>query len=364
MRVLDAWRRAEKALSGRADMAMLPALTDMRGPARPAGAPRVRRRGRARPAAPLPDATSPPWNSAASGSPTRSHATGSCMDQIADLQEAYLHQVDGAARRPPARRAPAAGALDARGVPRLAVGAAARHGVPRQRPAHPQGASAARSVTRVGRPPPADDARGRLLRGAHRRRRPCCGQRGRRPRGHAAGARRARRPATPRSPTGCCTSPTPRASRRSPRSGRARRPTRSPAACGGCTCCAPGCTPTRSSVAREFEAGQRPAPGRPGRGRRRRPARSRRAQGDGRRGAARDRRQRLRRRTVPGGGVRPGRRHRPGGAARRRTDDEVHADAGAGRAARGRRPPGARRTGSPELVCTDAGDCLGCAAAP
>ena len=31
LRVLDAWRRAEKALSGRADMAMLPALTDMRG---------------------------------------------------------------------------------------------------------------------------------------------------------------------------------------------------------------------------------------------------------------------------------------------------------------------------------------------
>ena len=52
---------------------------------------------------------------------------------------------------------------------------------------------------------------------------------------------------TPRSPSGCSTSPTPRASRRSRRSGRARRRTRWPAACGGSTCCASGCTPTRSA---------------------------------------------------------------------------------------------------------------------
>ena len=31
VRVLDAWRRADRALSGRADMSMLPSLTDMRG---------------------------------------------------------------------------------------------------------------------------------------------------------------------------------------------------------------------------------------------------------------------------------------------------------------------------------------------
>ena len=72
----------------------------------------------------------------------------------------------------------------------------------------------------------------------------------------AAGARRPRQPTTPRSPTGCSTSPTPRASRRSPRCGRARRPTRWPAACGGSTCCARGCTPTRSASPREFEAGR------------------------------------------------------------------------------------------------------------
>ncbi len=62
------------------------------------------------------------------------------MDRITDLQEAYLHQVDALPRRPAAGRAAPAGALDARGVPRLAVGPAARHAVPGQRPADPQGA--------------------------------------------------------------------------------------------------------------------------------------------------------------------------------------------------------------------------------
>ena len=58
------------------------------------------------------------------------------MDQVADLQEAYLHQVDALPAGPAAGRAPAAGAVDAGGVPRLAVGPAARHAVPGQRPAH------------------------------------------------------------------------------------------------------------------------------------------------------------------------------------------------------------------------------------
>ena len=74
--------------------------------------------------------------------------------------------------------------------------------------------------------------------------------------------------------------------------------------------------PGRASP-REFEAGRARRPGRPGRRRGRRPARARRAQGDGRRGAARDRGQRLRRRAAARGGVRPGRRHRSRGAERR-----------------------------------------------
>ena len=61
------------------------------------------------------------------------------LAQVADLQAAYLHQVDALpAGRPPSARA-ARGAVAARGVPGLAVGAAARHGAEGQRPAHPQG---------------------------------------------------------------------------------------------------------------------------------------------------------------------------------------------------------------------------------
>ncbi len=136
MRVLEAWRTAEKALSGRADMVMLPALTDMRsqlarlvqrGFVGEAGATQLRRY--------------PIYLAALAQRreklPTQVNRDRQLQDQIADLQDAYLHQVDALPDgRPPGER-PAPGAVDARGVPRLAVGPAARHALPRQRPAHP-----------------------------------------------------------------------------------------------------------------------------------------------------------------------------------------------------------------------------------
>ena len=136
IRVLGAWRQAEKALSGRAEMLMLPALTDMRAQLARSGAPRVRRRGGGDPAAALPDV------------PRRARAAARASRRAAQPRPA----ADGPGRRPPgrlpapgrraARRtpagcAPAAGAVDARGVPGLAVGAAARYAVPGERPTHP-----------------------------------------------------------------------------------------------------------------------------------------------------------------------------------------------------------------------------------
>ena len=147
--------------------------------------------------------------------------------------------------------------------------------------------------------------------------RPGAGQRGGRPGGHPAGPRRPRQRPTRRSPTGCCTSPTPRASRRSPRCGPGRRRTRWPAACGGSTCSAPGCTPTRSRRPREFDAGRAHAqvarvvagvadpPG---------PDELRRMVDEVLRGIAE---RRLRRRAVPGRRVRAGGGHRPGRPSRR-----------------------------------------------
>jgi ATP-dependent helicase HrpA len=101
IRVLDAWRQAEKALSGRAEMAMLPALTDMRaqlarlvhpGFVGEAGATQLRRY---------------PTYLAALGQrrerlPGQVARDRQLMDQIADVQGAYLHQVDALpAGRPP-----------------------------------------------------------------------------------------------------------------------------------------------------------------------------------------------------------------------------------------------------------------------
>ncbi|MEP9361985.1 ATP-dependent RNA helicase HrpA [Nocardioides sp. CN2-186] len=93
MRVLEAWRTAEKALSGRADMLLLPALTDMRaqlgrlmarGFIGEAGATQLRRY--------------PTYLSALAQRrdklPTQVNRDRQLQDQIADLQDAYLHQVE------------------------------------------------------------------------------------------------------------------------------------------------------------------------------------------------------------------------------------------------------------------------------
>ncbi|GAW49621.1 MULTISPECIES: ATP-dependent RNA helicase HrpA [unclassified Nocardioides] len=101
MRVLDGWRRAEKALSGRADMALLPALTDMRaqlerlvhrGFIGEAGATQLRRY--------------PTYLTALEQRreklPGQVSRDRQLMDQIAELQQAYLHQLDALPEgRPP-----------------------------------------------------------------------------------------------------------------------------------------------------------------------------------------------------------------------------------------------------------------------
>ncbi len=51
VRVLAAWRATDRSLSGSVDLALLPAMADMRAQVGAAGAPRVRRRRRRRPAA-------------------------------------------------------------------------------------------------------------------------------------------------------------------------------------------------------------------------------------------------------------------------------------------------------------------------
>lgn len=104
MRVLDAWRRAEKALSGRADMLLLPALTDMRaqlgrlvhrGFVGEAGAAQLRRY--------------PTYLAALEQRREKlDDQVGrdrQLMDQIADLQDAYLHQLAALPEgRPPGER--------------------------------------------------------------------------------------------------------------------------------------------------------------------------------------------------------------------------------------------------------------------
>ncbi|WP_028643102.1 ATP-dependent RNA helicase HrpA [Nocardioides sp. URHA0020] len=99
IRVLGGWRQAEKALSGRAEMLMLPALTDMRaqlgrlvhaGFVGEAGAAQLRRY--------------PTYLTALElrreRLPSQLDRDRQLMDQVADLQEAYLHQL---AALPPGR---------------------------------------------------------------------------------------------------------------------------------------------------------------------------------------------------------------------------------------------------------------------
>lgn len=107
IRVLDAWRQAEKALSGRADMSVLTALTDMktqlgrlvhRGFVGEAGPTRLRRY--------------PTYLAALQQRRSRLDEGGQAagrdrmlMDRIGELQEAYLHQLAALPEgRPPGER--------------------------------------------------------------------------------------------------------------------------------------------------------------------------------------------------------------------------------------------------------------------
>jgi ATP-dependent helicase HrpA len=107
IRVLDGWRAADRLLGGRADMTMLPALTDMKA-----------QLGRLVPdrfiaeAGPTQLARYPTYLRALSDRRTRLDDGAAAvardrqqMERITYLQEAYLHQVDALpAGRPPGER--------------------------------------------------------------------------------------------------------------------------------------------------------------------------------------------------------------------------------------------------------------------
>ncbi|WP_221633942.1 ATP-dependent RNA helicase HrpA [Nocardioides luti] len=97
MRALDGWRRADKALSGRADMATLPALTDMKGQlARlvhrgfvgEAGVAQLRRYPTYLTAI---EQRREKLDTGGAGAVNRDRAL---MDQLLDLQDAVLHQLE------------------------------------------------------------------------------------------------------------------------------------------------------------------------------------------------------------------------------------------------------------------------------
>ncbi|MBI2245168.1 MAG: ATP-dependent RNA helicase HrpA [Nocardioides sp.] len=104
IRVLDAWRRTEKALSGRADLPLLPALTDMRaqlgrlvhrGFVGEAGAAQLRRY--------------PVYLTALEQRrerlPGQVNRDRQLMDQLTELQDAYLHRLEALPPgRPPGER--------------------------------------------------------------------------------------------------------------------------------------------------------------------------------------------------------------------------------------------------------------------
>ncbi|WP_036568956.1 ATP-dependent RNA helicase HrpA [Nocardioides sp. URHA0032] len=101
MRVLDAWRGVEKSLSGRADLALLPALTDLR-----AQLARLVHRGFVGEAGTTQLRRYPTYLAAMEHRRERLGVHVSrdrqLMDQVADLQDAYLHQVDALPEgRPP-----------------------------------------------------------------------------------------------------------------------------------------------------------------------------------------------------------------------------------------------------------------------
>ena len=95
LRVLEGWRSADKALSGRAEMALLPALADMKtqlerlvhpGFVAEAGPAQLRRY-------PTYLAALAQRRAALEGGGSALHRDRAAMDRLAGLQEAYLHQV-------------------------------------------------------------------------------------------------------------------------------------------------------------------------------------------------------------------------------------------------------------------------------
>ncbi|WP_338036799.1 ATP-dependent RNA helicase HrpA [Nocardioides ferulae] len=105
IRVLDAWRRADKALSGRTDMRLLPALTDLK-----AQLARLVHAGFLAEAGPTQLRRYPAYLTALLQRRERLESGGSAevvrdrqlMDRIAELQAAWLHQVEALPEgRPP-----------------------------------------------------------------------------------------------------------------------------------------------------------------------------------------------------------------------------------------------------------------------
>lgn len=104
IRVLDAWRQVEKALSGRADMLMLPALSDMK-----AQLARLVHRGFVGEAGPVQLRRYPTYLRALQQRREKLDSQlardRQLTDQVADLQEAYLHQLAALPEgRPPGER--------------------------------------------------------------------------------------------------------------------------------------------------------------------------------------------------------------------------------------------------------------------
>jgi ATP-dependent helicase HrpA len=109
IRVLDAWRQAEKALSGRADLPLLPALSDMR-----AQLGRLVHRGFVAEAGTTQLRRYPTYLAALQQRreklPAQVNRDRQLMDQLADLQEAYLHRLEAL----PPGRPPGAGLREVR----------------------------------------------------------------------------------------------------------------------------------------------------------------------------------------------------------------------------------------------------------
>ena len=138
MRVLEAWRTTDKAISGRADLMTLPALTDMRAQVGRLMAPGFVGDAGVRAAArlpALPRRRDPPPRAPRRPGRARPPADGPARRPPGGVAARRR----GPARRPAGAAAPARRAVDARGVPRLALRPAARHPGEGQRPAHPQG---------------------------------------------------------------------------------------------------------------------------------------------------------------------------------------------------------------------------------